>query len=458
MRSPVTSRLFICCVCVLASLAAASAGAQTTDAAAGGERLSLNEAVRLAVANNRSLATARLQVEKAEADLAASRTRRLPSFETSLTGSQLVTPVNFSFPAGAFGTFPGIGPVPAADTNVTTPRQFSIYATAQMSQPITQLKKINLGVQTNEESAALERERVREQQLSLVNSVKRLYYSILQTESAIAATDETIALYRELDRTLDVRVAQKVALRGDALNVKAKLAQEEFTRLSRANTLASQKEQLNQLLGRDVRTSFAAEDVSTIAAIDVDLAAAQRQAVDQRPDIREARIKVQQADLDRRIKSAERIPDVGVQFSYLSNFNIDVLPRNLASVGVQVKWEPFDWGRKGRELAAKDAVVQQARLAVREAEDRAVVDVNTRFRKLGEARALLKVADSTRIAAREKLRVKTDLFQLQAALLSDVMQIRAEVADSNDQYQQALLSFWTAKADFELAVGEEVVP
>jgi len=458
MRSAVRSRSGICCVCVAALLAAATAGAQSIEAAATGERLSLTEAVRLAVANNRSLATARLEVEKAEAVLAASKTRRLPSFETTLTGSQLVTPVNFSFPAGAFGTFPGIGPVPNTDTNVTTPQQFSIYASAQVTQPLTQLKRINLGVEANAATVALERERVREQQLSLVNSVKRLYFAILQTQSSVTASDEAIALYRELDRTLDVRVVQKVALRSDALNVKAKLAQEEFTRLTRTNTLASQKEQLNQLLGRDVRTSFVPEDVAGIAAVDVDLDAAQRQAVDQRPDVREARLMVQQADLDRRLKNAERIPDVGLQFSYMSNFNIDVLPKNLAAAGVQVKWEPFDWGRKSRELAAKGVVGNQARLAAREAEDRALVDVNTRFRKLGEARALLKVTDSARVAAREKLRVRTDQFQLQAALLSDVMQVRAELADSNDQYQQALLTFWTAKADFELAIGEEVLP
>jgi len=453
----VSSRIGFCCVCV-ALLSTASATAQTIETAAAGDRLSLNEAVRLAVANNRSLATARLEVEKAEADLAASRTHRLPSFETTLTGSQLVTPVNFSFPAGAFGTFPGIGPIPAADTNVTTPQQFSVYASAQVSQPLTQLKRINLGVQTNEAGVALDRERVRDQQLSVVNSVKRLYLSILQTESATAATNEAIVLYRELDRTLDVRVAQKVALRSDALNVKAKLAQEEYRRLNHANTLASQKEQLNQLIGRDVRTGFVTEEVSTIAVLDVDLDAAQRQALEQRPDVREARLKVQQADLDRRLKSAERIPDVGLQFSYMSNFNIHVLPMNLAAAGVQVKWEPFDWGRKGRELASKDVVANQARLAAREAEDHAIVDVNTRFRKLGEARALLKVADTSRMAAREQLRVKTDQFQLQAALLSDVMETRAELAASDDQYQQALLAFWTAKADFELAVGEEVLP
>jgi len=135
-----------------------------------------------------------------------------------------------------------------------------------------------------------------------------------------------------------------------------------------------------------------------------------------------------------------------------------VMPTNLATAGVQLKWEPFDWGRKGRELASKTHTVEQARLAVRDAEDKVVVDVNARFRTLAEKRALLNVAQMAQATSREKLRVKTNQFQVQAALLPDVLQLRAEQASSDDNYQQALLAFWTAKADFENAVGEEVIP
>jgi outer membrane protein TolC len=188
------------------------------------------------------------------------------------------------------------------------------------------------------------------------------------------------------------------------------------------------------------------------------VAAAQARALEGRPDVREARLKLQQADLDRRLKRADQIPEISLAVSYSSNFNIDVLPRNLASVGVQVKWEPFDWGRKGRELAAKSHILAQARLGVREAEDRAVVDINSRFRTLTEMRALLNVTEMAQRAAREQLRVKTTQYQAQAALLTDVLHVRAELADTNDRYQQALSAFWTAKADFERAVGEEVIP
>jgi len=442
----------VTCGC-LACLVPITLAAQPADRAS--ERLSLDEAIRLAVANNRQVQSARLQIEKAEADVQTARTRRLPVFEIDVTAAHLLMPVDFTFPQGAFGNIPGAGPIPAVDTTLSVPRQPTVFVSSQVSQPLSQLFRINLGIDSATKTREIEQEHARAQQLSTVNEVKRLYFAILQTKSALDATDEAIALYRELDRTLQVRVAQKVVLRADGLDVQLRLAQEELTRTTTANALASQKEQLNQLLGRDVGTAFEVEDAAPISVADIDLEAGRVRALESRPDVREARLKLQQAELDRRAAKAERIPDVNLAVAYTSTFNIDVLPTNLATLGVQVKWEPFDWGRKGHELVAKDRTIQQARLAVREAEDRTVVEINSRFRTLSEKRALLNVARMAQGASREKLRVKTNQYQAQAALLPDVLQQRAELAQSDDQYQQALSAFWTAKADYDLAIGEE---
>jgi outer membrane protein len=419
------------------------------------ERLTLDAALTLAVENNRQIQTARLEVDKADASLASTRTRRLPIFETEVTASQLLSPVDFAFPQGAFGTFPATGPIPSTDTTISVPRRPTYYVSSEVSQPISQLFQINLGIKSAVTAREIQRERVRAEQLTIVNQVKRLYFSILQTQSALVATEEAIALYRELDRTLQVRVTQKVALRSDSLDVQFRMAQEELARTTRQNALASQKEQLNQLLGRDVRTAFEIADVSAVSLLEVDVAAAQTQALENRPDVRQARLSLQQAELDRRITKADRIPDISLAASYMSNFNISVLPTNLATVGVRLTWEPFDWGRKKHELAAKTQTVQQARLGVRDVEDRTVLEINSRFRTLAEKRARLNVASMAQATAREKLRVKTNQYQLQAALLPDVLQVRSELANTNDSYQQALLDFWIAKADYELAVGEE---
>ena len=194
-----------------------------------------------------------------------------------------------------------------------------------------------------------------------------------------------------------------------------------------------------------------------MSLVDVDLEAAQSSALRNRPDVEEARLKLKQAELDYRQKKSERIPEVSLSLSYSSYFNMDVLPRNLASAGVQVTWEPFDWGRTGRQLAARSHTIAQARHSVREAEDRTVLEVNSLFRKLAEARALLNVVRMAQETAREKLRVTTNQFQVQAALLSEVLQVRAEVSNADDRHEQALLAFWTAKANLEHALGEEVI-
>ena len=449
-----TSR--IATYCFLASLTPAVVAGQPATGS-GNERLSLEAAIRIAIENNRQLQSVRLDVDKADADVASARTHRLPVFDLEVTASQLLTPVEFGFPMAAFGEFPGIGPIPAVDTTVKVPRQPTMYVYSQVSQPISQLFRINLGIENAVASRDIEREHVRSQQLSLINNVKKAYFAILQTQSALAATDQAIALYKELDKTLQVRVTQKVALRSDSLDVQYRLAQEEFSRTSRQNTLASQKEQLNQLLGRDVSTAFDVDEAAGISLLDIDVAAGRTHALENRPDVREARLKLQQADLDRRMTKADRIPEVSLAVSYTSNFNIDVLPANLAAAGVQVKWEPFDWGRRKHELAVKTHTVQQAKLGVREVEDKTVIEINSRFRTLTEKRALLNVARMAQATTREKLRTRTNQFQVQAALLTDVLQLRADLAEADDGYQQALLGFWTAKADYDLAIGEEVL-
>lgn len=444
-------------LCLVLTLVPAVAAAQPAPVAIT-QRLTLDRAIQLAVENNRQIQTAALQLQKANEDVEVARTHRLPVFDIQGQAAQLLTPVDFAFPQGAFGEFPGVGPIPATDTDVSVPRQLTYYFSSQVSQPITQLFRIGLGIDSARATSSIEQEHLNAQRLSVTNSVKRLYFAILQSESALDSTEQALALYRELDRTLEVRVAQKVALRADSLDVQFRLAKEELTRTTYQNTLASQKEQLNQLLGRDVRTDFVVEPVTELSIAEVDVDAARTRALENRPDLREARLKVEQADLDRRLKKADRIPELSVAVSYSSYFNIDVMPTNLATAGLQLKWEPFDWGRKGHELAAKTHNVTQARLAVRDTEDRIIVDVNNRFRTLSEKRALLNVARMAQATSREKLRVKTNQYQVQAALLPDVLQLRTEQASSDDQYQQALLAFWTAKADFENAIGEEVIP
>jgi outer membrane protein TolC len=291
----------------------------------------------------------------------------------------------------------------------------------------------------------------------MVNQVKETYYGILQTQSALDSLLEAIKYYRELDRVTVDNVAQQVSLKADSLEVKTRLAKAEYEALNQTNQLATEKEQLNNLLGRDVRAEFRVVAVADPSGSDADLALARSRALDQRPELREARLKVRQSEVDRRIKKSEYIPDVSIGFTYMSfqNFDNDAIPKNTASLGVLMRWEVFDWGRKKNQLAEKDKAIEQAKTDLREAESLVQIEVGDKFRKLQQTRQALVVAQLKQETARENMRVSVNKYKLKAALLSDALQTQATLADTDYQYQQALLAFWTARAEYEKAVGTE---
>jgi outer membrane protein TolC len=209
------------------------------------------------------------------------------------------------------------------------------------------------------------------------------------------------------------------------------------------------------VLGRDIQTAFRVIAVPDMPDFAVDLTAAQEEAQKKRPELHTAQLKVRQAEYDVRIKRAEYIPDLSAVMYYARPLHVNFVPSETMYAGVQFKWEFFDWGRKQQELAERGQALTQARNDMREAQAQVEIDVNTRVRALREARSLLHVAQLTQETAREKLRVTLDRYKQQAALLPDALQAQATLADANHQYEQALLSFWKARADLEQSLGKE---
>jgi len=416
--------------------------------------LTLDSAVQLAVANNRSVQIARLEIDKTRWSIESAKTKRLPAFHTYAFGSALLTPFSYTFDQGVFGNINGT-PIPNQTTKIENGQSFNVYLVAQAAQPLSQLYKINLGIHLQKLDYLYSSESYRAKRQSVVNEVKQTYYQMLQTQSGLEATAASIKQYEELDRVVTQYVSLQTALKSESMEVKARLAQEQYNMIKLRNNLAIQKEQLNDLMGRDLETDFRLEEVPGITATESDLKLAQQTALTQRPEIRQAEINVEKADYDRRLAKADYIPDVGVALHYISPFNIAVVPQNITAAGIELSWEPFDWGRRKDNINQKKIVVEQSTYQLKEVRAKVLRDVNARFRKLEESRALLQVAMAKRDAVQEKLREVTDKFHQESVLFRDVLQQQAAVANANHEYEQGLLDFWNAKAEFEKALGED---
>src|ERR1051326_785734 len=195
----------------------AIAMSQNTDA------LTLDNAIKLAIENNRSAKNARIEGEKQTDNLAAAKTHRLPTFKLDSLVSQPLSTFDTHFDKGVFGTYPGIGPVPFGDTTITSSTKPTAVTLLQIAQPLTQLKRIGLQIKQQELQRQISQSEVRETQQAIVNNVKRAYYAILQTQGQARAAEESVKLYEELDRVTGEYVMQQVALKTDQMDVQTRL-------------------------------------------------------------------------------------------------------------------------------------------------------------------------------------------------------------------------------------------
>ena len=421
-----------------------------------GETLTLQQAIENAEANNRAIRSAEIERAKALDEINVARTYRLPVFSLTALGSQSLARLGLTFPQGSLGVYPNVGPIPGKTTTLAGPLQPGGILYASVAQPLSQQHRIGLGIQLARVGADIADERIRSKRQSTVNEVRRLYYGILQSESGKRSLQATVDFLRQIDADTDRNVSQRVALRADSLDVKAQLVQTEYALLKLEDPLQTQKQQLNRLMGRDPDTPF---DVDPLSAADFELPElkqAYASALESRPEIRLARLQVRKAELDRRLKNAERIPDVSLTLTTVTTINLsEILPNRLSVIGVQVNWDVYDWGRKRKQVQEKRRAEEQASLDLKDVEAQIIVEVGHQYRKLVEARKQVEVAQAAQSAAAEFLRVARNRYAQRDALLSEVLKVQSSLAEANHRFTQALLDLATAQADFEKALGAD---
>ena len=84
---------------------------------------------------------------------------------------------------------------------------------------------------------------------------------------------------------------QQVALRGDLMETQTRVARNTQLELSLVNQQASAREQLNQLLGRDVTTDFEVQPVLEATGFEPNLQEARDRALRERPEIKQAMLR-----------------------------------------------------------------------------------------------------------------------------------------------------------------------
>ena len=189
---------------------------------------------------------------------------------------------------------------------------------------------------------------------AVVANVRQTYYTAVEIENAIEATQASIKQYEELERISTQYLAEQVVLKSELLEIQAKLAQEKFSLLKLQNKQATAKETLNNLMGRDIHTPFQIAAAAELSPAEDNLPTAESRALEQNSDIKEAEITIKQAQNMVRQTKAKYLPDLDLSVHYVSPFGVNFVPTNIAGAGIEFSWEAWDWNRRKHEVNEKN--------------------------------------------------------------------------------------------------------
>ncbi len=439
------------CALVAALCLFPCAKAQTNSGAV----LTLDEALVLARSNNRDLKQFVLDVSKQREAVGEAKTHLYPRVDTSVLAAQLLAPLDFTIKKGQFGTFPGTGPIPGSNTDLHTPARPIAIAAVTATQPLTQLIRIHLSIAEQRLRVDASRLSFDEREQKLTDDVRQSYYQVLQSQIQYESQQAMVKYLEELLQLTNRRVSQHAVLEADRLSVKAELAKATYQLTTIEDKLADSKEVLNHLLGRSVQTEFAVEPVPATLPEQEDLSSARATALEHLPEIKLAANRMRQAELATKSEKTHYIPDVAIQASYFSPANVNFLPQNIGFVGALLTWQPWDWGEKRHKVRQAALAEKQAGLSAEDTREQILVDVDSSFRHLREARSHLAVTEAIRDAETEKMRNQKEAYSQKTVLLSDLLKQESSLAEAESQYHQAVLAYWSARADFQKTLGED---
>jgi outer membrane protein TolC len=259
------------------------------------QKLTLPDAVKLALAQNRVLKIARLKVVESEQNKAEARSSYFPEIKNESRLAHVTALENIVIPTGAFGVLPNAGFVPNRGILIDQGGQTFITSGTMATQPLTPLIRIHEANRIAASDIAVSRDDLKKAENEVALKVHEVYYGILTARLQKLAAEQDGEYSRTLLRESDDDVRNGSALKIASIESHAGLLQSEQALLTIDLRLSDLNTELNDLLGLPLETPLALSPVEPVVISDSSREETLRMALAENPDIAAAAEKVQQA-------------------------------------------------------------------------------------------------------------------------------------------------------------------
>jgi outer membrane protein TolC len=424
-----------------------------TATAADPQALTLPEAVRLALAQNRALKIARLKVLENEQKKVAERANYFPEITNHSTAGHLTALQNIVIPTGAFAVFPNIGPVPSHDILIDQGGLNFVTSGTMVSQPITPLIRIHQANRIAASEVVASRDDLKKAENEVALQVHEVYYGILTTRLQRLATEQEIAYSRTRLHESDEDIRNGNALKIAAIESQAGLLESEQALLTLDLRLSDLNSELNDLLGLPLQTVLLLSPIEPAVLNNASREDTLRMALSENPQIHAAEEKVQQAKAALTAAKSAYIPDISVFARHSYQNGAPFLVHNFGTFGVVLNYDIFDFGKRRAVVREREAQLAQAQENEERLKEALGVQIERSLNKVERTKQMLRVAAEVVKLRAEGERVAANQLAQGVVLVSTRRQASAANYKAQADLLQAQLAHYLAQAELEQTIG-----
>jgi outer membrane protein TolC len=415
-------------------------------------RLTLPEAVRLAISQNRALKIARLKVIENEQKKAGERSAYFPSITNQSNALHVTELQSIVIPAGAFGMEGGAFN-PAQNVNLPQGQKTLLSSGTMISQPLTQLIRIHQANRIAAAEIAVSNDDLKKAENQAALQVHALYFGILIVRLEKQAAEQQSVYAGEHLRESEDEVRNGSALTVAAIQGRAGLLESQQAVLTAELQLADLNTELNDLLGLPLDTQLEL-DPAVPASFELRPREEYVQtACSENPEILAAEEAVRKARAAVTAAKSAYIPDITAFGRHSYQDGVPFLVRNFGTFGVSLTYDVFDFGKRRAAVRERDTQLAQAEENVLRLKEQVAVSIERNYNKLERTKSMVQVANQVVKLRQESERLAQNQLKEGVVLVSSRRQTTAATYKAQADYLQASLGYLLAWAELEQEVG-----
>ena len=414
--------------------------------APGGQRLTMDQVVQMALASSPALKAARARARGNEEQAKSMRGRLLPSVNLSDEWQRWDSKFDITFP------------IPPLNPSLTARELSTNTFVVSAGQPLLGLLHLSSdhsALSTAAEAATFDTRTI---EANLRDDIRAEFLRMFEARTlagvAHAAQDqlaEQIAVAKE-------KLAAGVLTPADVLRLDVAAAN---ARQQEIQALAAEQVSRATLLvaiGREAEdrsvTFVEPATPESAEATEADLAPLVAKALRDRSEIHSATLAAKAASKSSRSRTYDLLPEVDVEAGYMHMTGQTFVKPDSAFIGLRAGWQIWDWGARWYQHRVAEAQAVAAQAQADDARRKVETDVAAKLANVRATASALETGRTTIGSAEEAYRVTTVLLAAGSANTTDLLDAQSALTQARLNFARARYEYALARIRLSRALGE----